>query len=70
MRDALEQAARFVAPRAAEMGQTVSLALDAAPPGVRADVRAFRQIVLNLAGNTVNLCKTGSLVKLFLCTAQ
>lgn len=62
--DELRQIARLLGPRARENRQSLTLALDRAPGEMLADARAFKQIVLNLAGNAVKFTQSGGTIEI------
>jgi two-component system cell cycle sensor histidine kinase PleC len=57
--EALETALKFVAVRARERGQTLTVAVDPAAALIWADVRALKQIVINLVSNSVKFTPPG-----------
>ena len=58
----IEQILRMIEPRAIEAGVTVSSADSGEPPGLRADKRMLKQMILNLVSNAVNFTPQGGSV--------
>ena len=62
--DEVQQVARLIGPKARDKRQTVSVALANAPAEMLADMRAFKQIALNIAGNAVKFTQAGGAIEI------